>query len=531
MFLGNEMKLTRRAVLAGLCILGVGAGAQATRAASATATTAQASQQKATHHASHTSATAAKQTEPSDAIPVTTSSSAARRYYNQGMVHCEQLLYIDIGTEDFRKAVKADPKFALGHATLAYFTTDPFEEAREMKLADHYIANAKPDEKLLIQWMLGTKDGQLIPAISDMNDLLARYPNDKQFENLAGEWLLSQQQNYDHAEIILEKILKEDPAYFPAMNNLAYCYALGGKPKLAPKLMADYVAALPGQPNPQDSYGEILRMQGDFNDALDHYRTALRIAPNFISSQLGIATTYALMGQEERARAEYVKAIAMAGDRRTKMDYRLQWAMTYFREGDIENGRKGFTNIAKESHAQSLTYDEAESYRAMAFFNPEPSGAMEDLDAGENATQQGKYSKEGRAIELATVWQTRAYLAAKANLADQVEDAQGKLSDAAQDSRDNIVQQSFHSASGALAYVKGEYKQAIDELEQDPENAMSQELLADAEMKAGQTDEARKTLATLAGTNNELIETAYVVPQVRASLKGSDTALHSTSQQ
>jgi len=517
------MNFSCRAILAGLCILGIAAGAQA-------ATGTQAAQQKTTHHTAQASATTPKPAEPSDTIPVTTSSSQARRYYHEGIVRCEQLLYIDVGTEYFRKAIKADPKFALGHATLAYFTTDPIEEARELKLAEMYIGKAQPDEKIEIEWMNGTKNGQLIPAIENMNDLLARYPNDKQFANMAGEWLLSQQQNYDHAEVILEKILKEDPSYFPAMNNLAYCYALGGKPKLAPKLMADYVAALPGQPNPQDSYGEILRMQGDFNDALDHYRTALRIAPKFISSQLGIATTYALMGQEDRARVEYLKAIAMASDRRTKMDYRLQWAMTYFREGDIENGRKEFTDIAKQAHAQSLTYDEAESYRAMAFFNPEPSGAMADLDAAENATQKGKYSKEGRAIELATIWQTRAYVATRANLVDQVEDAQGKLSDAAQDSRDNIVQQSFHSATGALDFVKGQYKEAVDELEQDPENPMSMQLLADSEMKAGQTEEARKTLATLAGINNEVIETAYVVPQVRASLKSSETALHSTSQ-
>jgi len=31
---------------------------------------------------------------------------------------------------------------------------------------------------------------------------------------------------------------------------------------LAPPLMDQYVAALPGQPNPQDSYAEILRMAG-----------------------------------------------------------------------------------------------------------------------------------------------------------------------------------------------------------------------------------------------------------------------------
>jgi tetratricopeptide (TPR) repeat protein len=488
--------------------------------------------QKPSTHIAHTPAktTQTADTAPSDTIPVTTSSRLAARDYEQGMVHCEELLYVDQGTEFFRKAIKADPKFALGHATLAYFATDPVEEGRELKISQRLMGSVGPDEKLEIQWMNGTKNGQLIPAISAMNDLLARYPNDKRFANLVSEWLLSQQQNYDHAEVILEKLLKQDPSYFPAMNNLAYCYALGGKASLAPKLMAQYVAALPGQPNPQDSYGEILRMQGDFNDALEHYRTALKIAPKFISSQLGLGTTYALMGDQTRARVEYEKAISMATDRRTKMDYRLQWAMTYFRENDIENGRKEFTSIAKQAHMQSLTYDEAEAYRAMAFFNPEPAGALADLDAAEDAAQKGKYSKEGRAIELATIWQTCAYISSRANNLDETQKAQQNLSDAAQHSNDNIVQQSFHSASGAVLYLQDQYAQAIDELEQDPENPMSLQLLGEAEGKAGQTQKSQKTLATLAGLNNELIETAYVVPRVRASLKNSEASLQSSKQ-
>ena len=113
-----------------------------------------------------------------DKVPVTTASKEARHDYELGMMHREDLLFDEEGLNDFRRAVKADPNFALGHATIAFFSDDPREEKHEILVARQTLAHAVPDEKLLIRFMIGTKDGDLIPAISAMNDLLASYPKD-----------------------------------------------------------------------------------------------------------------------------------------------------------------------------------------------------------------------------------------------------------------------------------------------------------------------------------------------------------------
>ncbi|PYV48446.1 MAG: hypothetical protein DMG92_13625, partial [Acidobacteria bacterium] len=62
---------------------------------------------------------------------------------------------------------------------------------------------------------------------------------------------------------------------------------------------------MPNDPNPQDSYAEILRMAGHYTVAIDHYHVALSMNPQFYSSQFGIADTYMLMGDETRARQAY----------------------------------------------------------------------------------------------------------------------------------------------------------------------------------------------------------------------------------
>src|SRR5271155_5211652 len=88
-----------------------------------------------------------------DTVPVTTKSAEARRDYDLGITHLEDLLMIDAGLDYFRQAVKADPRFALGHAMLAFSTCDPVEGERHRALATKYIFTATPDERLLIRWM------------------------------------------------------------------------------------------------------------------------------------------------------------------------------------------------------------------------------------------------------------------------------------------------------------------------------------------------------------------------------------------
>ena len=106
--------------------------------------------------------------------------------------------------------------------------------------------------------------------------------------------------------------------------------------------MDRYVALLPNEPNPQDSYGELLRMAGDFEGSLHHYRAALKIDPDFVTSQVGLGDTYALMGNQEQARVEYEKAIRFAKNEADRLNYGMQSAMTWVREGKFAEADKHF---------------------------------------------------------------------------------------------------------------------------------------------------------------------------------------------
>jgi tetratricopeptide (TPR) repeat protein len=461
-----------------------------------------------------------------DTIPVTTQSALARSAYEMGLVQREDRLFVDEGLEFFRQAVKADPQFALGHAALGYFTADPKEANQESALAVKFIDNASPDEQLLIRWMNSTKNGETVVAISAMNDLLAKYPNDKRWGNMAAEWLCAYQGANERGEAVLVRLLKNDPRYYPAINNLAYCYALGGQPQLAPPLMEQYVAALPNEPNPQDSYGEIMRMLGDYPAALEHYQKALAINPHFNASQAGVASTYALMGDERKARAQYFVAIKGTKERSTQIGYRILYAMTYYRENKPRLARQEFELVDREAHVAGLTVQEAEIHRDMALFNPDATSALKDLDEARedlSDTRKNNLLPGDRDNELALILQARAFIAVNAGKTETAQAALKLLENMAQTSRSTPVQSAFHSANGAVLYLQGDYAAAITELQEDPQNPLSLQLQAEAQTKAGQAADARKTLETLAAISDERVETAFAAPPARLALKHDAT--------
>src|SRR5579871_2885865 len=93
------------AVLAALALLGAASGDQKKKANKATVKSSKA-----------------------ETLPVTTSSAAAARYFENGMVHYENHRW-NLALNDWREAVKLDSKFALAYTWICMTTTDPAEES------------------------------------------------------------------------------------------------------------------------------------------------------------------------------------------------------------------------------------------------------------------------------------------------------------------------------------------------------------------------------------------------------------------
>src|SRR5271170_4864545 len=284
-------------------------------------------------------------------LPVTTSSKEARNSFEKANREFEEYR-IPETLQDLRAAAKEDPNFAQAFILISRMSQDPAEQAAARKRARQLAVKVSPSEQLLIRWLADAQENNCLPAIAAMNDLLAKYPRDQRLAYLAGDWLM-QQQRYEQAVAVLERALALNPDYAAALNDVAYGYADTGNFEKAFAAMDRYVALEPDQPNPHDSYGEILRMDGKFEAALEQYRLSIRTDPNF-GSEVGVADTYALMGKEREAREEYARAIVFAGSQSDKIDYELQAAVTWIRDNNRRQAERALAEVARHAHAAGL---------------------------------------------------------------------------------------------------------------------------------------------------------------------------------
>jgi tetratricopeptide (TPR) repeat protein len=457
-------------------------------------------------------------------MPVTTSSAQARALYEKGMQDYENL-YLERCNDDWRAAVKEDPNLAVAWAWIAFNSSNPEEVTAAREKAKALAPKLPPGEQLMIEWIAKVQEGDFIGGISAMNDLLEMYPKDKHLLYLAGNWLLLE--NGDEQGMkIMEKALALDKNFPAALNDLAYMYARSRQFDKAFADMDRYVALLPKEPNPQDSYGELLRMAGNFESSLQHYRAALKIDPDFVTSQVGLGDTYALMGNQEQARVEYDKAIRFAHNEADRLAYSMQKAMTWVRDGKFADADKSFQEIAETAHAKDQDLQEAQAYRHLAEYQTDDNSALKYLQEAEVSLSHRAISKGDKDEELSRILRTRAVRAARADNRELADKSLKQLETMAAGSRNRVIQSSYNGAAGTLLMDQAsrnkdkdkdqkKFEEAISYLEEDQDNPFTMELLVQAYYQTNQPDKLALAEGRLRGTNVPTMEQALVVPAAR----------------
>ena len=273
---------------------------------------------------------------------------------------------------------------------------------------------------------------------------------------------------------------------------------------------------LPNEPNAQDSYAEILRQAGKFDAAVEHYQAALKMAPGF--SIMGLADTYALQGDEERARAEYMRCnqqAEMSGDR---ILCRLQYPITYVWEKNYRAADQAFDSAAQWAHQHDLGFAEAQAHRMMAMYQEDDGVALKHLDRavavlGEHAS----VSKSDHQDETARILRWRVVRATHAGNALAAVDALNQLQALAESDPSEIVQRSFNAAVGAKLMAGGKAAEAIPHLREDVMDSVSMALLVKAYEQTGDQQMAATERNELANLHLPTIECAMVMPGLRSA--------------
>ncbi|MEM8684808.1 MAG: tetratricopeptide repeat protein [Pseudomonadota bacterium] len=236
---------------------------------------------------------------PSDKVPVTTSSLAARVAFIQGRDQYEALHYAEAAML-FDQAIELDPDFALAHLMRATVTESAEQFYESLGKAEAVMVAASPGEQIIIQSFVAAAQNDIDGQYEKLKKLEVLYRHDERVHMRLGNFYMGQQRFVDAAHHFLDAI-DINAQFAPAWNMLGYAHRGNGDYSAAKKAFRRYIDLVPDEPNPFDSYAELLMEAGDYDASIESYRRALSIAPDFPPSHIGLIINYSLKGEHENA--------------------------------------------------------------------------------------------------------------------------------------------------------------------------------------------------------------------------------------
>ena len=446
-------------------------------------------------------------------LALSTTSARAKDLFGRAIVEAGNYR-LDECLADLRDAVKEDPNFAAGWALLSFYSTDSKEATSALDRANKLAGQASLGEQVLIRWVSSLKNNYQLGAIASLNDLTEAAPKDKYVLYLAGHWF-SDQNKPQRAVALFEKVLQLDPNFTPVLNRLGYAYASSGDLPKAVDLMRRYIAAMPNDPNPQDSYGDILFKAGHYDEAQTHFEAALQKDPKFGPSQHELGDVFAMKGDQEKAREAYRKAAADAANPRRSIEYRSSIGLTYVRDGNLAQADKELATLAAEAKAAGFHDLEARLHLTMARYQTDDDAALKHLAAAEDAVRSDENMAPAQRDELmAAIRRWRGVRSMHAGNTGMTEVCLRLLQDKWEETANDEVGSQYHALDGAWLANQKKYADAAAQLE-DANDVFSLALLGQVKLALGDAAGAAAARKQLLAMHESTIEGVLVIEPAR----------------
>ena len=450
-------------------------------------------------------------------VPITTKSEEARSEFLQGRELSDKLRVQD-SLPHFDKAIALDPDFASAESERANSSPTAKEFFEHLNKAVSLADKASEGEKLLILANQAGANGDVTKQKDYLDKLVAAYPNDERAHFNLGNYYFGQQE-LDLAIEQYKQTKELAPDFSGTYNILGYAYRQQADYANAEQAFKKYVELIPGDPNPYDSYAELLLKMGKFDDSIAQYKKALSIDSNFFASHFGIAAALMYLGKPDEAVAELQK---MAAQSRS--------------DGELRTAFFGMAVVAADSGKLDQAVQEMDKEYAVAAKKNDVAAMAADLQAKGNILAQmpnydqaqQQFDRSLQMIEASSLSEKMKDNAKLLHHFNMAAIAIGKKDYAAarthaeqfrqgaEASKNPVQIKQAHELAGRIALAEKSYDHAIAELQQanqqDPQNIYR---LYQAYAGKGDSTKAQEYCTKAAGFNS-LPQLNYAFVRVKA---------------
>ncbi len=451
-------------------------------------------------------------------IPVTTSSAQAKAEFLQGRELAEKLQITD-SIAHFQRAATLDPSFAWAELSLANSAPTGKEFFEHLDKAVRLADKASEGERLLILATRSGADNDAVKQKERLDALVAAYPSDERAHfNLGGYYF--GQQDYARAIEHYRKATELNPDYSTAFNILGYAYRQSGNFADAEKAFQKYISLIPKDPNPYDSYAELLLKMGRFDESIAQYRKALEIDPHFVNAHQGIAMDLLYSGKAaaaEKELAELAKKARTDGEKRTGLFARtivhLDSGQTAKALADVD---EQYALGEKSNDVPAMAFDRGLKGLILVE-GGKADAARKEFEAGLRLVRDSNLSPEVKANGERVAHYNMARVAlAKKDFAGAKREAEAFRRDAAS-SKNPFTAKNVHELDGTIALAEKDYDKAIAELEQaNAQNPQDRYRLCQAYAAKGDAAKAAETCRQAAQFNS-LPNVNYALVRTKAA--------------
>lgn len=399
-------------------------------------------------------------------IPITTSSPRAQREFLHGRQLVEDLKIAE-ARPHFERAVALDPTFAqawLALATTAGTAQEFFEPLRRaVARADHVC----PGERHMILGLEAGANSDLVAQYDHYRAMVRLYPEDERARLLLGTYFLGRQ-DYDGAIEQFRRAAAINPQFAPAFNQLGYAYRFAGRYADAEAAFKRYIELLPEQPNPYDSYAELMMKMGRFEESIRNYRIALAKDPEFLLSYRGIGYDQVLMGRYGDARASFGHLLDQArndGERRQA----LFWvAVSYLHQENFARALEVLRRrerFAEEAHDLATRSADAAVRGVVLMESGDLPQARQAFGEAADWIGRAEVSPEVRSARMRNLIYQRALVELRAGRLDAAAESTQDLAEGVAKVNVPLEVRRLHELRGRLAWAHGDASAARHELE------------------------------------------------------------------
>ena len=437
-------------------------------------------------------------------ISISTVSKEAKAEFLKGRDLFEKLRVTD-ANQYFKKAHQLDEKFALAYYYDALSGASAKNFFEQLDKAAALINDVSQGEKLMIMAAKAGASGETKAQEENLKKLVDLFPKDERALSLLGQFYFVQQ-NFQACIDYLKKATAIDQNYSSPYNMLGYSYRNLGDYSSAEKAFKKYIQLIPDDPNPYDSYAELLLKEGKYNESIKQYEKALSIDPHFVASYLGMASDYNYLGKNKIARGKLNKLfndVARNDGERRGAAFAI--TVSYADEGDMDNALKAMQKeyeIGEKIKDPSAMSADLNAIGNIYFEMGNYDKAKENYEASLNMILNSNLSENVKDNAKRFSLYNDARIAVMKNDAETAKKKSKELWAEANKTQNNFQLKLCHEINGMAAMNEKNYKKAVSEFEKaNLQNPYILYRIAMAYHNSGNKEEAKKYYKKAANFN------------------------------